>query len=649
MDRDRLAVAGRRQLHAAFEHARAEPHEGDAVAVLRVHVGLHLEDEAGDFLLLRADRRRLGRLRARGGRVIGERGDQLGRPEILERGAEIDRGEITVAIRFRVELRIARLRQLDLVAYVVGQDRLGVDLALEGAAVALRPADRPALQVQDTLERAAHADRPAHRRDIQREHVGDLVEQFERRAALAIDLVDEGDDRHRAQPAHLEQFARLRLDAARRVDHHHRRIDSGEGAIGILAEILVPRRVEQVEGHAVLLERHHRGGDGDAALLLDLHPVGTRTAVRPARLHLAGEMDRAADIEQFFGQRGLAGVRMRDDREGAAGGSHGEGFRDAGTGMRGRDERAGYDSASSVTRIAIRFAGLVAEIAREAGGIGDAVPRLDADEMRAGFGPDAEHRGVGEGDLQPGTGRSLIGHAVGVETVPDQRVVRKQIIAQVERAAVERRRARFRRDLPIGVDLAQRLRLVGGEDDAMRLLRAAARQRPGECRVEAEARRQRGIAGVGDRHIYRQRRPHDAERHLQPESEGIAGARLRRVGQHEGRAVRRLLRHREHHPPREAVLLHRIGAAVDADRLARRLADHREQQRRAAGPEGRVGIGHQLAAGGVLQRRQFRAERIDRRRKAIARDDDPVSHAGPRPASPPPRPPCRRSPSARHR
>ena len=40
--------------------------------------------------------------------------------------------------------------------------------------------------------------------------VGDLVEQLERVAALAVDLVDEGDDRHVAQAADLEQLARLR-------------------------------------------------------------------------------------------------------------------------------------------------------------------------------------------------------------------------------------------------------------------------------------------------------------------------------------------------------------------------------------------------------------------------------------------------------
>jgi hypothetical protein len=42
------------QLHAALEMARGQAHEGHAVAVLGVHVGLHLEDEAGDLCLLGA-------------------------------------------------------------------------------------------------------------------------------------------------------------------------------------------------------------------------------------------------------------------------------------------------------------------------------------------------------------------------------------------------------------------------------------------------------------------------------------------------------------------------------------------------------------------------------------------------------------------
>jgi hypothetical protein len=52
-------------------------------------------------------------------------------------------------------------------------------------------------------------------------------------AAFAVHLVDESDDRHRAQAADLEQLAGLRLDALGRVDHHDRRIDGGERAVGV--------------------------------------------------------------------------------------------------------------------------------------------------------------------------------------------------------------------------------------------------------------------------------------------------------------------------------------------------------------------------------------------------------------------------------
>jgi hypothetical protein len=39
------------------------------------------------------------------------------------------------------------------------------------------------------------------------------------------------------------------------------------------AEILVARRVEQVEGEPLMLEAHHRRGDRNAALALDRHPI----------------------------------------------------------------------------------------------------------------------------------------------------------------------------------------------------------------------------------------------------------------------------------------------------------------------------------------------------------------------------------------
>src|SRR5205085_7968786 len=67
----------------------------------------------------------------------------------------------------------------------------------------------------------------------------------------------------------------------------------------------------------VMLEGHHRGRHRDAALALDRHPVGAGAPPFAARLDLAGELDRAAEQQELLGQRGLAGIGVRDDRESA--------------------------------------------------------------------------------------------------------------------------------------------------------------------------------------------------------------------------------------------------------------------------------------------------------------------------------------------
>ena len=121
-----------------------------------------------------------------------------------------------------------------------------------------------------------------------------------------------------AHAAHLEELAGARLDALGRIDHHDGGIDRRQRAIGVLREVLVARRVEQVEDAVAILEGHHRGDDRDAALLLDAHPVGAGRDAVLLRLHLAGELDRAAEQQQLLGQRGLARVGVGDDRKGAA-------------------------------------------------------------------------------------------------------------------------------------------------------------------------------------------------------------------------------------------------------------------------------------------------------------------------------------------
>jgi len=79
------------------------------------------------------------------------------------------------------------------------------------------------------------------------------------------------------------------------------------------------RRVEQIEDNPVALEGHDAGGHGNAALLLDLHPVRPRPPVVATRLDLAGQVDSAALQQQLLGQRRLTRIGVRDNRECTAG------------------------------------------------------------------------------------------------------------------------------------------------------------------------------------------------------------------------------------------------------------------------------------------------------------------------------------------
>jgi hypothetical protein len=56
--------------------------------------------------------------------------------------------------------------------------------------------------------------------------------------------------------------------------------------VGVLAEILVARRVEQVEREPLVLEAHHRRRDRNAALALDRHRIRAHPLPLAARLRL---------------------------------------------------------------------------------------------------------------------------------------------------------------------------------------------------------------------------------------------------------------------------------------------------------------------------------------------------------------------------
>ena len=183
------------------------------------------------------------------------------------------------------------------------------------ALLAIVEMDDALLQIEDAAEAIAAADRPVHRHGVNAEHALDLVEQVERIAARQVELVDEGQHRQAPQLADLEQLARLRLDALGRVDHHHDAVDREQRAVGVFAEVLVAGRVEQRQVMRAEVEFDRRRGHRDAALALDVHPVGDDMPIGLAAAHRAGQLDGAGVQQQFLGQRGLAGVRVGNDRE----------------------------------------------------------------------------------------------------------------------------------------------------------------------------------------------------------------------------------------------------------------------------------------------------------------------------------------------
>jgi len=196
--------------------------------------------------------------------------------------------------------------------------RDGLEVVRQPLAARLEHRHRLRAQVHDAAEALALAHGPGHGHAGHAELALHLVQDVQRLAHFTVHLVDEGDDGRVALAADLDQPARLRFHAVGRVDHHQRRVDGGEHAVGVFREVLVAGRVEQVDHVLAVQHLHDRRGHRDAALLFDFHPVGGGVARGLARLDRAGDLDRAGEQQQLFSQRGLAGVRMGNDREGAA-------------------------------------------------------------------------------------------------------------------------------------------------------------------------------------------------------------------------------------------------------------------------------------------------------------------------------------------
>src|SRR5262249_50696868 len=119
---------------------------------------------------------------------------------------------------------------------VVGGDAVELDdIGSLGAAVEEHDLSRRA--VGDAAELAALTDRPIDGGALDPERGADVVEELHGLDAVAVALVDQRQDGDAAHAADVEELARAVLDALRVVDEHHRAVDGGEHAVGVLGEV----------------------------------------------------------------------------------------------------------------------------------------------------------------------------------------------------------------------------------------------------------------------------------------------------------------------------------------------------------------------------------------------------------------------------
>ena len=101
--------------HALGEHARADAHEGQTVAVRRVHVGLNLEDETGEIRVVRRHRPHVALVRCGRGGVFEEAGQERLDAEVGDGRTEEHRRQLALAHKIQIEGIARDIQQLDFI------------------------------------------------------------------------------------------------------------------------------------------------------------------------------------------------------------------------------------------------------------------------------------------------------------------------------------------------------------------------------------------------------------------------------------------------------------------------------------------------------------------------------------------------------
>ena len=318
-------------VHPRLVASGADPHEGDAVPVLRIHVRLHLEDEAGEGAVHRIHHFAAALPGGRGRGQLQEVAEEHFHARVGEGAAEEDGGEaplrdcrpvpgrshLVQEVQVLPELGGAGVAQELFHPGVIQGEHGGVQTGLAVVRLTGEDVELPA----EAVESRHHAPVPARRPgggvapDVQ--VPGDVVQELEGVGPLPVALVHEGHDGEAPPLADDEELAGLLLHPPAVVQEHDGAVRRREGPVGVLGEVLVPRGVQEVHPKTFPVEVEGRGGDGDPPLLLHGHPVRGGVARRAAPLHRPGQVQGPSVEKELLREGGLPRVRVTDDGEGA--------------------------------------------------------------------------------------------------------------------------------------------------------------------------------------------------------------------------------------------------------------------------------------------------------------------------------------------
>ena len=135
--------------------------------------------------------------------------------------------------------------------------------------------------------------------------------QLKKSAPDLVHLVGEDDARHVVLVALAPDRLGLRLDALVGIEHAYRAVEDAQRTLDLDGEIDVAGGVDDVEALAVPIGGRRGRRDGDAALLLLLHPVHGGGAL----MDFADLVAAAGVKEDPLGRRRLAGIDVGHDAE----------------------------------------------------------------------------------------------------------------------------------------------------------------------------------------------------------------------------------------------------------------------------------------------------------------------------------------------